>query len=78
MAKRKVLHRHENGSDMNIVGLDRFFTRQNVALYRTLADKRTSAAKRKEILQLLARSKSNSGQISRGLRRTQIRCDLSS
>jgi hypothetical protein len=34
--------------------LDRFFTRQNVALYRTLADKRTSAAKRKEVLQLLA------------------------
>jgi hypothetical protein len=54
MAKRKVLHRQENGSDMNIVGLDRFFTRQNVALYRTLADKRTNAAKRKEILQLLA------------------------
>ena len=54
MAKRKVLRRQENGSDMNIVGLDRFFTRQNVALYRTLADKRTSVAKRNEILQLLA------------------------
>jgi len=53
MAKRKVLHRQEKGFDMNTVGLDRFFTRQNVALYRTLADKRTSAAKRKVILQLL-------------------------
>ena len=53
MAKRKVLHRQKKGFDMNTVGLDRFFTRQNVALYRTLADKRTSAAKRKVILQLL-------------------------
>jgi len=39
---------------MNTVCLDRFFTRRNVALYRVLADKRTSAARRREIFQLLA------------------------
>jgi hypothetical protein len=40
---------------MNTVCLDRFFTRQNVALYRALADKRTGAARRREIFQLLAK-----------------------
>ena len=50
MRNRKVPHQDQ----INTMCLDRFFTRQNVALYRTLADKRTSAAKRKEVLQLLA------------------------
>ena len=49
MKNRKVPHQDH----MNTVCLDRFFTRQNVALYRVLADKRTSAARRREIFQLL-------------------------
>jgi len=35
------------------VGLDRFFSRKNVALYRALADKGTNAATRKKILRSL-------------------------
>lgn len=50
MKNRKVPHQDH----MNTVCLDRFFTRQNVALYRALADKRTGAARRREIFQLLA------------------------
>jgi len=50
MRNRKVPHQDR----MNKMCLDRFFTRQNVALYRVLADKRTSAARRREVLRLLA------------------------
>jgi len=50
MKNRKVPHQDH----MNTVCLDRFFTRKNVALYRALADKRTGAARRREIFQLLA------------------------
>jgi hypothetical protein len=35
------------------VGLDRFFSRKNVAFYRALADKRTNAAARRRILRRL-------------------------
>jgi hypothetical protein len=35
------------------VGLDRFFSRKNVALYRALADKGTNAATRRRILRSL-------------------------
>lgn len=35
------------------IGLDRFFSQKNVAFYRALADKGTSAAARREILRQL-------------------------
>lgn len=40
-------------SHLGVIGLERFFSRSNVAFYRTLANKKTSAAKRREILRLL-------------------------
>ena len=35
------------------VGLDRFFSQENIAFYRALADKGTNAAARRRILQQL-------------------------
>jgi len=40
-------------SRLGMTGLERFFSRSNVAFYRALANRRTSAAKRREILRLL-------------------------
>jgi hypothetical protein len=40
------------------LGLDRFFSRKNVALYRALADKGTNAATRKKILKSLKEEES--------------------
>lgn len=71
MKNRKVPHQDH----MNTVCLDRFFTRQNVALYRALADKRTGAARRREIFQLLAEEQVRFRSISRDLRITQVSFD---
>jgi hypothetical protein len=71
MKNRKVPHQDH----MNTVCLDRFFTRQNVALYRALADKRTGAARRRKFFSCWRRSRSNSGRISRDLRITQVSFD---
>ena len=53
MANKTLRPRHQHDFDMHVMCLDRFFNRRNVALYRTLADKQTGAAKRREILQRL-------------------------
>src|SRR5262249_13049914 len=62
--KKEVLHRHENGSDMNIVGLDRFFTRQSVAFTGRLRTKGRAPQSARRFCSCWPRSKSNSGQIS--------------
>jgi hypothetical protein len=51
---RKVGPHYRWCSHPNVVGLDRFFSRKNIGFYRSLANKRTKAAKRREILRLLA------------------------
>jgi hypothetical protein len=39
---------------LNIVCLERFFSRKNIGFYRVLANKRTNATKRRKIFRLLA------------------------
>ena len=54
MTSKKVEQKYQRGFHVNTVCLERFFNRRNVGLYRKLADRRTGAAKRREILELLA------------------------
>jgi len=60
MTSKKVEQQHQRRFQTNAVCLERFFSRRNVGLYRKLADRRTGAAKRKEILELLALEQSRS------------------
>jgi len=55
MTSKKIEQRNQRRFQANAVCLSSFFSRRNVELYRKLADKRTDAAKRREILELLAR-----------------------
>jgi ABC-type xylose transport system substrate-binding protein len=52
--RSKGARQHLLSSQVKVVGLDRFFSRKNIRCYRTLANKRINATKRKEILRLLA------------------------
>jgi len=54
MASKKSEQQYRRYLHANAVCLERFFSRRNVELYRKLADRRTGATKRREILELLA------------------------
>jgi hypothetical protein len=54
MTSKKSLQQCRRYLHANAVCLERFFSRRNVELYRKLADRRTAAVKRREILELLA------------------------
>jgi hypothetical protein len=73
MVGRKSKRQYQRCFRTNFVCLDRFFSRRNIGLYRTLADESTGTVKRREILKLLAEEQIRFR--SDLLRLTQVRSD---
>ena len=56
MTSKKIGRRYQRHTQGNSMCLKFFFSPRNIRLYRELADKNTDVAKRRQILELLAKS----------------------